>query len=74
MAHVQYATDVAFDTDLQDVGFDSDGYVISALKKTAGVPATPAGKYRPGAIVQNIASGVVYRNSGSTATPAWTAM
>jgi hypothetical protein len=69
MAHVQYSTEVDWDADLRDVGLDSEGYAITALKLTAGVPTAVAGKYRPAATVKNIASGVIYANSGTTASP-----
>lgn len=80
---VQYDTVVNWDTSLADVGYaDADngsvlkGLAISALKVTTGAPSTAAstvGHWLPGAIVQNVISGVVYRMSGSTAAPAWTA-
>jgi len=50
------------------------GLVYQAVKITAGVPTAVAGIYIPGAIVQNAGSGVVYRNSGTTASPVFTAM
>ena len=74
MASIQYSTSVEWDSEIVDVGFDSAGFAINGIKITTGAPATPAGVYRPGAIIQNRVSGVVYRNSGSTAVPAWTAM
>lgn len=76
---VQYQTVVKWDATLADVCFaDADnkllaGLAIGALKITTGAPATVAGQWLPGAIVQNIISGIVYRMSGTTASPAWTA-
>lgn len=76
---MNYVTNPSYDTDIliaftlgNVVPNDFVGLVYQAVKKTAGVPTAVAGVYIPGAIVQNAASGVVYRNSGSTASPAWT--
>jgi hypothetical protein len=70
-----------WDTDLAIVftvgnipGNTLDTLVYDAVKMTTGAPTAVAGKYIPGATVRNAGSGVVYRNSGSTASPAWTAM
>lgn len=50
------------------------GLVYDAVKVTAGAPGAVVGKYIPGATVRNAGSGEVYRNSGTTASPAWTAL
>ncbi len=40
-----------------------------AVKMTSGAPANTAGRFIPGAIVQNAITGVLYYNSGTTASP-----
>lgn len=78
----QYSTVVTWDVDIIDVEYiDSTsaplalrGLVQTAVKVTAGNPVATVGVYMPGAIVQNAADGSVVRNSGSTASPAWTAL
>lgn len=50
------------------------GLVYDAVYGVTGAPTAVAGKYIPGATVRNAVSGVVYRMSGTTAAPAWTAM
>ncbi|MGV8130846.1 MAG: hypothetical protein ACP5N7_01970 [Candidatus Pacearchaeota archaeon] len=77
MAHVQYQTVVGWDPDLRDLGFtDTDtigstfsGLVESAVKITSGAPVATAGKFIPGAIIQNAVDGTAYLNSGTTASP-----
>ena len=79
---VQYKTVVTWDATLIDLEFiDSTsaptalkGLVQSAVKITAGNPTATVGVFMPGAIVQNAVDGSVVRNSGSTASPSWTAM
>ena len=51
-----------------------NGLVYDGVKISAGAPTAVVGKYIPGATIRNASSSVVYRNSGSTASPAWTAM
>jgi len=51
-----------------------NGLVYQAVKVGGTTPDAVAGKYIVGAIVQNATTGVVYRNSGTTASPSWTAM
>lgn len=80
MADINYLTGVDWDPAIADVGFaDADnpdlaGLAINGLKITAGAPAAIAGHWLPAAIVQNIATGVAYINTGTTASPVWTAM
>ncbi len=75
---VNYSTTVKWDTSLRDVCFaDADdptlaGLAIGGLKVTSGAPGTPAGQWLPGALVQNVITGIVYQMTGSTASPAWT--
>lgn len=77
-----YDTDIAVAFRLANTGVTNSyytletltGLVYQAVKISSGAPTAVAGVYIPGAIVQNASSGVVYRNSGSTASPAWTAM
>lgn len=79
---VQYSTEVSWDADLIDVDFINastapfalQGLAKMAVKITTGAPTATVGKFIPGAIVINAVSGLVYRNSGSTASPAWTPM
>ncbi len=79
---MQYKTNVDWDVNLTDLEYiQSDaltrklniaGLVYRATKTTTGVPAATAGKFIPGAIIQNAISGAVYQNTGSTASPVWT--
>lgn len=79
---VQYLTEVPWDPELIDVDFINastapaalQGLAKMAVKITTGAPAATAGKFIPGATILNAVSGLVYRNSGSTASPAWTPM
>lgn len=76
---MNYQTVVDWDVNLRDVLFtDADtlpealqGLVKGGVYITAGAPTVVAGKYIPGAIVQNAVTGDVYRNQGSTAVPNW---
>ena len=76
---IQYQTEVGWDVTLKDLGYTDAttigaafaGLVTSAVKVTTGVPAVTAGKFIPGAIIQNASSGVIYQNTGTTATPVW---
>lgn len=68
---IQYYRTVGWDSTLIDVEIDSNGLVVNALKITTGAPAATAGYFEPGAIVQNIFSGVIYKNSGTTVAPSW---
>ncbi len=78
MADVYYKMTVEWDADLRDLGYADtlggnpvSGLVVSATKITTGAPAATAGKFMPGAIIQNGISGVLYSNTGSTASPVW---
>lgn len=76
---VQYSTDVIWDSTLKDLEYTDastmptalQGLVQSAVKVTSGAPTATAGKFIPGAIIQNAVSGVLYANSGTTASPVW---
>jgi len=79
MASINYDTVVSWDATLADVGYaDADngsllkGLAICALKTTTGAPATVAGHWLKGAIIQNIIDGTFYIMTGTTASPAWT--
>lgn len=74
MAHVQYQTSVPWDSTLTDLGYTSDGYVESAVKTTTGAPTATAGKFIPAAQILNKVSGITYTNTGSTASPTWSAL
>jgi len=78
MADINYETKVPWDSTLADVGFaDADnnsilkGLAMNALKVTSGAPAATAGYWLPGAIIQNVITGVLYVNTGTTASPVW---
>lgn len=81
---MQYLTNVQWDaalTDLEIIQSDANtrkvgiaGLVLRAVKMTTGVPAATAGHFIPGAIVQNAISHIAYLNTGSTASPVWTAL
>lgn len=45
------------------------GLVVSAKKMSGTTPDTVIGVYAQGATVLNLATGVWYRNTGTTATP-----
>ncbi len=76
----QFQTNVMWDLTLTDIMCVNSGYapaefeglVTHATKVSGTVPDAVAGKYALGASVHNIASGVWYRMTGSTASPAWT--
>lgn len=79
---IQYRMNVTWDVTLRDLQFvDSssvdptlNGLVQSAIKTTTGAPTATAGYFMPGAIIQNAVSGLIYQNTGSTASPAWSIM
>lgn len=50
------------------------GLVTTAVKMTTGAPTATAGKFIPGATIQNAVSSVIYQNTGSTASPVWSIM
>lgn len=74
---VQYQTTVDWDLSLMDLELTDastmptalQGLVQFAIKITSGAPTATAGKFIPGAIVQNAVTGILYVNSGSTASP-----
>jgi len=76
---IQYQTEVGWDATLKDLGYtDSStigeafgGLVICAVKVTDGAPTATAGKFIPAATIQNAVSGVLYQNTGTTASPVW---
>lgn len=74
MANIQYVRNVDWDSSLSDLGLNEDGLVIDGNKTTSGAPTATAGKFAAGAIIQNTNTGIVYINSGSTASPVFTAM
>lgn len=41
---------------------------------TSGAPTATAGKFIPGAIIQNAITGILYSNTGSTASPVWSVL
>lgn len=71
MAFIQYRRNVNWDVTLEDLGYGENGLVVDAVKITTGAPTATAGKFIPGAIIQNKISGLVYVNTGSTASPVW---
>lgn len=71
MAHIQYVRTVGWDVTLSDLGLNETGLVVDGLKITTGAPAATAGYFAPGCILQNIVSGVLYSNTGTTASPVW---
>lgn len=83
MADIQYNTGpFEWDANLKDVGYTSDtlsstisgSLIIDGVYIVAGAPAATAGYFAPGCLIQNVVSGLVYRMSGTTAAPAWTAL
>lgn len=76
----EFQTNVMWDLTLTDIVCTNSQYAPLALQglitrasKVSGtVPDAVAGKYAPGATVLNLVSGVIYRNTGSTATPVFT--
>ena len=72
--------DIVIAFTLGNVGVSNTGYVLDtfqglvydAVYGKTGAPTSVAGKYIPGATVRNAIDGTVYRNSGTTASPAWT--
>lgn len=76
---VQYKTVVDFDATLIDAEFvdstsapaDLKGLIKYAIKITTGAPTATAGKFIKGALIANAVSGVLYVNTGTTASPVW---
>lgn len=77
---IQYQTSVDWDASLIDLQFtDIDnplvkGLVCFAIKITAGAPTATAGKFIPGATIANAVTGIIYQNTGTTASPVWSVM
>lgn len=71
---VQYKRNVIWDVTLQDLGLDERGLVTCGEKLTAGAPAATVGYFAPGCMILNQATGVVYVNGGTTASPSWNAL
>jgi hypothetical protein len=75
-----YQTNVVFDETLTDIvainsqapSGDFQGLVTHAVKLSGTVPDAVAGVYALGASVHNVATGVWYRNTGTTASPVFT--
>lgn len=74
---MNYDTVVPWDVTLIDVWYtDIDnplvkGLVKSAVKITTGIPTATAGKFIPGALIQNAVTGILYIMNGTTASPSW---
>lgn len=58
-------TTVVYDSETQG------GLILRGWKTDSGAPAATANVYAPGAEIINIASGINYRNGGSSASPSW---
>lgn len=79
---MNYAIKPSWDTDLAIVftlgtitpKSTLNGLVYDGVKISAGTPTVIASKYMIGATIRNAASGQVYRNTGTVAVPAWTAL
>ncbi len=73
----EFQTNVMWDLTLTDIictnsqylPLELQGLVTHATKFEGTVPDAIAGKYTQGASVQNILTGVWYRNTGTTASP-----
>lgn len=74
---IQYQTQVDWDVTLIDLEYtDIDnplvkGLVARAVKITSGAPTATANRFMPGAIIANAVTGVLYSNTGTTASPVW---
>lgn len=66
---INYKRTVGFSTEIINAGFNQDGQITCAQKTTAGAPANTPNKYIAGALVQNTADGLWYRNNGTYASP-----
>lgn len=72
MAHIQYHRYVTWDSSLRDIGtIGNSELVINGVKTTAGAPAATAGYFAPSCQINNISDGIVYVNTGTTASPVW---
>lgn len=76
----QFQTSVMWDLTLTDIvctnsqyaPLEQQGLVKHASKVSGTIPDAVAGKYAPGATVENLITGVWYRMTGSTASPVFT--
>ncbi len=77
MAFIQYERNVTWDATLINLGFivdqNNQSLVIDGQKITAGAPTATAGRFAIGAEIINLVSGIHYINTGTTASPIWTA-
>ena len=77
MAFTQYLRNVGWDVTLINLGVIVDGsgqeLIIDGQKTTTGAPTATAGKFAIGAVIINLVSGTHYINTGTTASPTWTA-
>jgi len=71
---INYKRTVEWSTALVNVGLNEDGLITCGQKNTTGAPATTAGKYIKGSLIQNMISGLLYVNTGTTAVPVWTVL
>lgn len=75
-----FQTNVMWDLSITDIEatnssyapLDLQGLITHASKVSGTVPDAVSGKYAPGATIQNLATGVWYRNTGNTVSPVWT--
>ena len=75
-----FQTSVMWDLTLTDIECVNSGYapsefegLVTHAKKVSGtVPDAVADKYTTTATIENLDTGVIYRNTGSTAVPVWT--
>ncbi len=77
MAFLQYLRNVGWDVTLINLGVIVDGngqeLIIDGQKTTTGAPTATAEKFAIGAVIINLVSGIHYINTGTTASPTWTA-
>lgn len=73
MADIQYKRNLLeLGYNLIDLGYSSNNLVINGTQTVSGAPVTTAGYFEKGCFIQNIATGLLYVNTGSTASPVWT--
>lgn len=68
---IQYVRNVVWNPYVVDAVTDENGLIIRGIYTRSGAPAADAGRYEPSAIMQNIADGRGYQNTGTTAVPVW---
>jgi hypothetical protein len=71
MGGINYFRTVPFNVAIINAWKDQDSLISSAQKNTTGAPDADAGYYVVGALIQNVVSGIIYRNAGTTAAPVW---